>query len=264
LKNKKQKLTMKLKTTTAVAASALLGMSAAQAAVSITQVVNANGNGNATTSIDGTGADKLVVFVTGEHGFNNTNGQSNDVTYNGVSLTEVVNRDPVASGTDTLFGSIWYMDSPVAGVQTLFADNTSRGNMYAFMLSGTAAGVGDSGFSGSDTRSLDLTTVANSLVLGAFNIGGGGNSAALAGITGDAPFDTQHGGQENGSNWDGHYLASHNGTTAGTIAYSFTGGNATGAFVSAIEILDAAPIPEPSSTALLGLGGLALIFRRRK
>jgi len=255
-----------MKKTLTTAALLALGTLSTNAAIAITEVVNVNsGNSTAETTIDGTGADKLVVFVTGEHGFNNTSGQSNDVTYNGVSLIEAVDRNPVASATDTLYGSIWYMDNPTAGVQTLSANNTSRGNVYAFMLSGTAAGVGNSGFSGSNTRSIDLTTSANSLVLAAFNIGGSGNSAGLSGISGDSPFDTQHGGQENGSNWDGHYLASHNGTSAATTAYGFTGGNSAGAFVSAIEILEVgAAIPEPSSAALLGLGGLALILRRRK
>ena len=117
---------MKTKTRTKTkltAAAAVCALSVGSAdAVTILQVVADNADGNVTTSIDGTGASKLVVFVTGEHGFNNTNGQSNDVTYNGVSLTEIVDRDPVASNTDTLFASVWYMDNPGAGVNTVFAD----------------------------------------------------------------------------------------------------------------------------------------------
>ena len=34
--------------------------------------------------------------------------------------------------------------------------------------------------------------------------------------------------------------------------------------IAGIQIIDTTPVPEPSSTALLGLGGLALILRRRK
>ena len=37
-----------------------------------------------------------------------------------------------------------------------------------------------------------------------------------------------------------------------------------GDFATDLLIVDAVSVPEPSSTALLGLGGLALLFRRRK
>jgi hypothetical protein len=48
--------------------------------------------------------------------------------------------------------------------------------------------------------------------------------------------------------------------TAGSYTETF-GGDVSSATVLAFE---AAAIPEPSSTALLGLGGLALILRRRR
>ncbi|MBT8036430.1 MAG: PEP-CTERM sorting domain-containing protein [Verrucomicrobiae bacterium] len=51
---------------------------------------------------------------------------------------------------------------------------------------------------------------------------------------------------------------------AGTdITFGYLGGAGGGEELSSFTIT-AAPVPEPSSTALLGLGGLALILRRRK
>jgi len=49
--------------------------------------------------------------------------------------------------------------------------------------------------------------------------------------------------------------------SGGTGDYSHTAGNA---YSGATFNFSTTPIPEPSSTALLGLGGLALILRRRK
>lgn len=50
-----------------------------------------------------------------------------------------------------------------------------------------------------------------------------------------------------------------------TQSITITGGNgSSGGFSGLIIAQDTAAVPEPSSTALLGLGGLALILRRRK
>lgn len=258
---------MKTRTLLAAACTTAVAASGASAAIVEDATVNFNSPGGTegvvNGVIDASGSDMLVVFVTGEHGFNNTDGQSNSVTYDGTLLTEIVDRDPVAGSVDTLFASVWVLDNPsafhTAGV--LEANSTTRGNVWAFALSGDAdLFVGNSGFSGSNTRSIDLATEAGSWLGAAFNIGGNGNSAGLSGISADAPL-TSRGGQEQGSNWDGHFLGTLNGTAAGTNSYSFTGGNSSGALVTAIEIRE---VPEPGSLALLVFGGGVLLRPRRR
>ncbi len=59
--------------------------------------------------------------------------------------------------------------------------------------------------------------------------------------------------------WDGVGTSGFNGSITEVRLFTFTAGE----FVTG-DLLTAATVPEPSSTALLGLGGLALILRRRK
>ncbi|MDB4409051.1 PEP-CTERM sorting domain-containing protein, partial [Akkermansiaceae bacterium] len=45
---------------------------------------------------------------------------------------------------------------------------------------------------------------------------------------------------------------------------AYDNSNGGQAQINALQVRDLGVVPEPSSTALLGLGGLALILRRRK
>ena len=55
------------------------------------------GTAHAQITVDGTfnasGSDKLVVVLTGEHGFNNDTGDVTSVTYDGVALTRAIDRN---------------------------------------------------------------------------------------------------------------------------------------------------------------------------
>jgi len=53
-----------------------------------------------------------------------------------------------------------------------------------------------------------------------------------------------------------------NGTPDAGLAYQF--GNTSGDQAAAVTTLSFTAVPEPSSSALLGLGGVALLLRRRR
>ncbi len=76
--------------------------------------------------------------------------------------------------------------------------------------------------------------------------------------------DTFGGASDNNYQWSEAWtegILKYNGTNTGAFADHFS---TTGTAGTAGYKLIAVAVPEPSSTALLGLGGLALILRRRK
>ena len=248
---------------TLTAALVALGTLSAGAAISITsQFSQSVRSGTITHTQDASAADKLVVVMTGQHGFNNASGAVDSLTYDGVALTQASYRSAVTSGTDTLFHGIFYLDNPATSTGLISAAVQNRGHMAVFLLTGTAAGAGAQGVSANGTRTLDLTTTAaNSMVFFAQGLGGAGNNGNTDGMTADS--GTLLTAEKDPSNWTGQAVASETIAAAGTNTFAFSGGNVTGGMVVATEFLEAA-VPEPSTTALLGLGGLALILRRRK
>ena len=65
-------------------------------------------------------------------------------------------------------------------------------------------------------------------------------------------------------NWDATNSITVTGLTGNLVLDGLARDGANRGSVAGFQIVDTTPIPEPSSTALLGLGGLALILRRRK
>jgi hypothetical protein len=198
-----------------------------------------------TGNFDASGSDKLVVIVTGEHGFpNNEGGNANGVTYDGTPLVQAVDRNPIVVTSDPkvvdqTYNDIWYLDNPDTSTGEIIADVTTRGNVTVFGLSGTAPGVGATVISDRQSRSVDLTTSApGSLVIASFGMGGDGNTANVNAVTADEPL-TQVSAQENGNIWDGHVTGYAEVSAAGTETFSFTDGNVSGAHVIAAEFLSA-------------------------
>jgi len=221
-----------------------------QITVDGTAFVSANASAVSLT-FDASGSDKLVVVVTGEHGFNNAQGNCSGITYDGVPLVRAVDRNPLAAETDTTYNDIWYLDNPATSTGLVQAAVTTRGNMTVFGLSGTAPGVGATVIGAPYSRSADLTTTANnSLVIASFGMGGAGNTADPANVDADSPL-TEVSATKNGSNWDSHVTGYAHVPTAGPGTYSFTGGNSNGAHVIAAEFLIETTPPTLASAAIV-------------
>ena len=203
-----------------------------------------------TGTFDASGSDKLVVVLTGEHGFNNDSGTVNSVTYDGAPLTPVIQRDAREGGTDTIYHHIWILDNPATSAGEIVANVVNRGNVTVFGLSGTEPGVGATVVTPTDTRSAELSTTSrDSLVIASFGMGGAGNGANVNNVTADSPL-TFVSAQENGSNWDGHVTGYAQVPFPGTGAYSFSGGTLDGSLVIAAEFTspstDIPPNPVPA------------------
>ena len=235
----------------ATAALSLASLNHASAAITVDAFDSLSSNASTVEmTFDASGSDKLVVVMTGEHGFNQSaNGDGGDVTYDGVLMTQLVDRDAIKPSedppidVDDTWNDIWYLDNP-GEVHTnglISAAATSRGSMTVFALSGTAPGAGNWVIGTRDTRSAELSTSATgSIVIASFGTGGAGNTADVQNVTADAPLtqtsSTKNGG---GRNWDGHVTGYAVVDSVGPGTYSFTGGNEDGAHVIAAEFLAA-------------------------
>lgn len=202
-------------------------------------------------SFDPTGASKLVVTIGTEH--TNSGVATTSVTYNGMALTKAVG--PYVSGGG-IESAIFYLDTvPATAGDLVITDSNSRGlSATIYALSNTAAGVGNTASDGVANVSL-TTTVNDSFVLASTTFFGATTAAAQSPLTNGIGADNTYGGA--GTRYS-------LGTGYQTVATSGTGVTPTfnvGTSTVAVEFL---AVPEPSTTALLGLGGLALILRRRK
>jgi len=183
-----------------------------------------------TGTIDASDSDKLVVVVSGEHNFGSP-GEIYDVTYDGVSLTKGMEINSPGYVNCTA-ADIWYMDNPcdvhIAGA---IAASTNGSNyvMTAFLLSGTADGIGNTAIS-TDTKSVELTTTGDgSLVLAAHTMGGDHetddtvhrNTAYVENVDADPPL-TEQSAVKNGASYNGHVTGTAIVAAAGTATYSFT------------------------------------------
>ena len=217
------------------------------------------GNDPATGTFNAFGADKLVVISTGEHGFNQTaNGDGGEVTFDGVMLTQIVNRNSIKPSdgppvvlVDDTWNDISYIDAAdfPGGVfpnseLTLTAAGASRASVTALALSGTAPGFGNVVIGDRDDTTATLETTNGSIVVFSYGMGGSGNTAFVNNVTVD-PAMTEVGRQNNGGTrwWDGHVVAYQTAVSTGSTTYSVTdttapgGDGRTGAHLVAAEFL---------------------------
>lgn len=188
-------------------------------------------------------ADKLVVVVSTEHGFNNGNGFVFEVQYNGQALTEAIQED-AAAGRGT--AAIFYLDNPGpigSGSIEVNAANPNGGIGAAYALSGTSPGVGvTTSATGETVNSVSLTTAGdNSLVIAV--IENSGNSNAAGTPTANAPLVPVSSGFW-GSQWGGHASGYQQVATPTTITPTFATNTGSGYSINlaAAEFL-AAPAP---------------------
>lgn len=210
-----------------------------------------------TLTFDASASDKLVVIVTGENGNPGAiNGNCTGITYDGVALTQAVNRDPVGSAPsaqfDQLYNDIWYLDDPAAATAledendpdpltpgNIIASVNSRGVITVVRLSGTAPGVGATVVSDQEVKSATLlAATSGGMVLASHGMGGDSNSADTQNVNTD-PLEAELSAVKQGSSWDGHVTSATSAASPGYITATFTGGNTVGSHTIAAEFLGA-------------------------
>ena len=193
--------------------------------------------------------DKLVVTI-GLEG--DDSGPNSTVTYNGQNMTLAIDQTGATSG----WVGIYYLDNISSfGAGTLDFTNGGYSAGVSFMvLSGTAAGVGNVNFA--DATTLNVSVATDSFMVATFGDTADFSVDVNSPLTKLLDSDDLPGNDGSASYATGYQLIS----SAGTATPSFTSGTSRPNMVAA----EFTTVPEPSTTALLGLGGLALILRRRK
>lgn len=214
---------------------------------------------NATTlsgTLNAGASDKLVVIVTGENGNpGDLTGNSSAVTYDGVPLTKVIDRNPIGgTPVDQTFNDIWYLDNPATSTGAIIANVVTRGSVTAFALSGTALGVGQTAVSPQASKSVVLSTgFANSIVIASHGMGGDGNTANVTAVNAILPL-IERSATAQTSLWDGHVTGTALVPSPGTATYAFTGGNVTGSHTIAAEFVAAEAVGYSLWAATNGAG----------
>ena len=158
--------------------------------VTNTAVYNRNSvSGNTFTlfsSYPVTGVDKLVVTISGEHGFPNGLGLITNLTFAGQPLTPAIKLENGQTAYREGVVAIYYMDNPGQYGESgdvVFTNNGSWNSFAAsaMSLAGTAPGVGSTNFSQtiipSTSSSVSVTTSTEFNVVIAATVNGVGNTA---------------------------------------------------------------------------------------
>lgn len=252
-----------MKTALTLSAAALLAVPNVDAAIATVNpqgsaVISSGGSGSQTLSYDATGAEKLIVTVTAEE---NGSGPlaTPTVTFDGVELTAAVTQ--IDSSIGQQFAGVFYLDLPNQAVGDIVVDwgaeATNGAGFGVVGLTGAeAGGPVSTGTSTTDGGPLSLSPdpSAGDFSIVAFVT----NASSAIDITNGSVTDLY---SESVGSADAASAFEILGT-GDPLSYSYTGGS-TSRPAGAAAVFTEGVIPEPSSLALLGLGGLAMLRRRR-
>ncbi|MEM6506318.1 MAG: PEP-CTERM sorting domain-containing protein [Planctomycetota bacterium] len=252
------------KTARALCAFSLITTSAAHAAITTVNpqgsgVISAGGDSSQTFSYDATGVEKLIVSVVAEENGTGPLGVP-AVTFNGDDLTEAISG--VDSSTGQQFAGIFYLDLPDQVVGDIVVDwgsEESNGSGIGVVgLTGAAAGgpvsTGTSTAAGGPV-SLSPDPSAGDFAIVAFVTQGSTTDIDITSGTVTDLYAADVGSARGASSFE--ILGA-----GGPLNYSYTGASTTRPS-GAAAVFTEGVIPEPSSLALLGLGGLMIARRRR-
>lgn len=246
---------MKMQTLVKTAAFAVAVITSARSEITVDKVSFWNNQQSPIVgTFDASGSDKLVLVLTGEHGFNNDQGKVLTAAYDGVDLVQGLVRAPVAPTTDTTYQEIWYLDNPSTSTGEIVVTAQTRANVTAFAISGAQEGIGAIAIGDPNSTSAEITTTASgSLVIASYGMGGFNNNALINDADPNAPFVEVSAQRNNNRNWDGHVVSQAIIPTAGPLTVSYTNDNPVsveGAHVVAAEFI--------AADGVVGGGGLVI------
>lgn len=191
-----------------------------------------------------------------------------DANFNAIAVTTVTDLDAISVGTGAVTGTLFSLSSSSGGASTFTGNDGAHQGPTAPTDGFTAAQLNDwnAAFSGTDVWTYTFTGLDNSL---SYDISIAIGHSTDANTTGGSFGGDLSGSIAIGANSTATHISSFTGlTTGGDGTISFTYGDVGGESsiapgFSALRI-SAVAVPEPSSTALFGLAGLALILRRRR